>query len=302
VKLPEMKTGLTISVLVHLALLLWGLVSFAARPLEAKPTDGMPIDLISDKDFSELAKGVKNAPKKDKPAPLVEKVAEPNKVEDAKPKVVEKKVVDAAKTEPQPPPPSPEPKSMEVKPNEKVPPKVDPIAETLKREAAKKKVEDQKKAQQQKAEQQKPQPTFDPTKIAALLDKRDPTRQASAGQTLNNDPSLGYVGGQAAQLSQSEIDALRRRLAQCWSPPVGAADAGKVQVVLRVQFKPDGSLASVPQLVAAPASAALGPAMAESAKRALLTCQPFNMLRVEHYKTWQDMEITFDPRDMFGGG
>lgn len=301
-KLPEMKTGLTISALVHAALLLWGLISFAARPLEAKPTDGMPIDLISDKEFSEMAKGVKNAPKKDTPTPLVEKIGDPNKIEDAKPKVVEKKEIEATKTEPQPPPPSPEPKSMEVKPNEKVPPKVDPIAETLKKEEAKKKAEDKKKAQQQKAEQQKPHPAFDPTKIAALLDKRDPTRQASMGDTLSASPSLGYVGGQAAQLSQTEIDALRKRLAQCWSPPVGAADAGRVQVVLRVLFKPDGSLAGAPQLVAAPASAALGPAMAESAKRALLTCQPFTMLRPEHYKQWQDMEITFDPRDMFGGG
>jgi colicin import membrane protein len=295
-----MKTGLAISALVHAALLLWGLISFAARPLEAKPTDGMPIDLISDKEFSEMAKGVKNAPKADKPNPLVEKVGDPNKVEDAKPKVVEKKVIEAAKAEPEPPPPAPEPKSMEVKPNEKVPPKVDPIAETLKREEAKKKTEEKK---QKKAEQQqKPHAAFDPTKIAALLDKRDPTRQASVGETLSANPSLGYVGGSAAQLSQTEIDALRKRLAQCWSPPVGAADAGRIQVVLRVLFKPDGSLAGLPQLVAAPASASLGPAMAESAKRALLTCQPFTMLKPEHYKQWQDMEITFDPRDMFGGG
>jgi colicin import membrane protein len=294
-----MKTGLAISALVHAALLLWGLISFAARPLEAKPTDGMPIDLISDKEFSELAKGVKNAPKKDTPSPLVEKVAEPNKVEDAKPKVVEKKVVEATKTEPQPPPPAPEPKSKpeQAKPEKKEPPKVDQIAETLKKEEAKKKAEEKK----QKAEQQKQHPAFDPNKIAALLDKRDPTRQASAGDTLSS-PSLGYVGGSAAQLSQTEIDALRRRLAQCWSPPVGAADAGRIQVVLRVLFKPDGSLAGPPQLVAAPASSTLGPAMAESAKRALLTCQPFTMLRPEHYKQWQDMEITFDPRDMFGGG
>lgn len=299
-KLPEMKTGLAISALVHAALLLWGLISFAARPLEAKPTDGMPIDLISDKEFSEMAKGVKNAPKADKPNPLVEKVGDPNKVEDAKPKVVEKKVIEAAKAEPEPPPPAPEPKSMEVKPNEKVPPKVDPIAETLKREEAKKKTEEKK---QKKAEQQqKPHAAFDPTKIAALLDKRDPTRQASVGETLSANPSLGYVGGSAAQLLQTEIDALRKRLAQCWSPPVGAADAGRIQVVLRVLFKPDGSLAGLPQLVAAPASASLGPAMAESAKRALLTCQPFTMLKPEHYKQWQDMEITFDPRDMFGGG
>jgi outer membrane biosynthesis protein TonB len=300
VKLPEMKTGLTISALVHAALLLWGLLSFAARPLEAKPTDGMPIDLISDKEFSELAKGVKNAPKKDTPSPLVEKVAEPNKVEDAKPKAVEKKIVEAAKTEPEPPPPAPEPKSKpeQAKPEKKEPPKTDQIAETLKKEEAKKKAEEKK----QKAEQQKPHPAFDPNKIAALLDKRDPMRQASAGETLSQSPSLGYVGGSSAQLSQTEIDALRRRLAQCWSPPVGAADAGRIQVVLRVLFKPDGSLAGLPQLVAAPASASLGPAMAESAKRALLTCQPFTMLRPEHYKQWQDMEITFDPRDMFGGG
>ena len=310
-KLPEMKTGLTISVLVHVALLFWGLISFAARPLEAKPTDSMPIDIISDKEFSEMAKGVKNAPKMEKPTPLAEKIGEPNKVDDAKPKVVEKKVIDAAKTEPTPPPPEPEkkptppdpkPKQAEAKPDKpekKEPPKVDQIAETLKKEEAKKKAEEKAK---KKAEQQKPQPAFDPTKIAALLDKRDPTRQASAADTLSQSPSLGYVNGTAAQLSQTELDALRKRLAQCWSPPVGAADARGVQVVLRVLFRPDGSLASQPQLVAAPASASLGPAMAESAKRALLTCQPFTMLKPEHYKQWQDMEITFDPRDMFGGG
>ena len=65
-KLPEMKTGLAISALVHAALLLWGLISFAARPLEAKPTDAMPVDIVSDKQFSEMTKGVKDAPK-DKP-------------------------------------------------------------------------------------------------------------------------------------------------------------------------------------------------------------------------------------------
>jgi outer membrane biosynthesis protein TonB len=298
VKLPEMKTGLTISAMVHAALLLWGLISFAARPLEAKPTDGMPIDIISDKDFSELAKGVKNAPKADKPNPLAEKVGEPNKVEDAKPKI-EKKVIEAAKTEPQPPPPEPEPqKKTQAKPEKKEPPKVDKIAETLKKEDARKKAEEKAKAQ---AEQQKPHPAFDPNKIAALLDKRAPTREAAAGATLSDNPSLGYVNGAAAQLSQSEIDALRRRLAQCWSPPVGATESGRLQVVLRVQFKPDGSLAGLPQPVAGTPSP-LGPAMVESAKRALLTCQPFTMLKAEHYQQWQDMEITFDPRDMFNGG
>ena len=39
--------------------------------------------------------------------------------------------------------------------------------------------------------------------------------------------------------------------------------------------------------------------MAESAKRAILSCQPFTMLRPQNYDQWKDIEITFDPRDMF---
>ena len=81
-------------------------------------------------------------------------------------------------------------------------------------------------------------------------------------------------------LSQSEIDALRRRLAECWNPPVGASNAPNLKVVMRVLFKQDGSVASQPVLVAGTASP-FGPAMAESAKRAILTCQPFKMLRPE---------------------
>ena len=286
-KLPEMKTGLTISALVHAALLLWGLISFAARPLEAKPTDGLPVDIISDSEFSQMTKGVKNGPKDKPPAPLVEKVDTPKPVEDDAAKLTEKKEIKAAKAD-TPPPPVAERKPPDPKPEKKEPPKIDQIAETLKKEEAKKKVPP------------KPQPSFDPTKIAALLDKREPQRQALAGDKLSTTPSLGKSEGTAAQLSQSEIDALRRRLAECWSPPVGAANGVNLKVVMRVLFKPDGSVATPPQVVAGTPST-FGPAMAESAKRAILTCQPFTMLRPEHYSQWKDIEITFDPREMFGG-
>jgi outer membrane biosynthesis protein TonB len=301
VKLPEMKTGLTISALAHLALLVWGLVSFAGKPLEAKPTDALPIDIISDKQFSEMTKGVKNAPKDQPLAPLAEKVGDKKTVDDSSAKVTEKKVLDAAKTDAPPPPPAAEPQKAEAKPDKKEPPKetkVDPIAETLKKEEAKKKAEDKAKAKA--VAQQKPQPAFDPNKIAALLDKREPTRQASAAQEQSQTPSLGKADGQSAQLSQSEIDALRKRLGECWNPPAGATNGGALKVVLRVLFKPDATVATPPQLVAATASE-FGPAMAESAKRAILTCQPFTMLRAEHYQQWKDIEITFDPREMFGG-
>ena len=299
-KLPEMKTGLTISAMIHAALLLWGIISFAAKPLEAKPNDALPVDIISDKQFSEMTKGVKNAPKDAKPAPLVEKIDTKKTVEESRAKVTEKKVLDATKAEPPPPAEQQPPTPSETKLEKKEPPKIDPIAETLKKEEAKKKAEDKAKAKLAAQHPPKPQPQFDPNKIAALLDKREPTRQASAAQELNTAPSLGKSDGHAAQLSQSEIDALRRRLSECWNPPAGATDGGNIKVVLRVLFKPDATVASPPQLVMATASP-FGPAMAESAKRAVLMCQPFTMLRADHYQLWKDIEMTFDPREMFGG-
>jgi outer membrane biosynthesis protein TonB len=300
VKLPEMKAGLAISAMLHAALLLWGIISFAARPLEARPNDALPIDIISDKQFSEITKGVKNGAKDKLPAPLVEKVGDPKPVDDSTAKPVDKKELTAAKTDAPPPPAEqPAPKPAEAKPEKKEPPKIDPIAETLKKEEAKKKAEEKAKAKAA-AQQAKPQPQFDPTKIAALLDKREPTRQASVGDTLSPIPSLGKSDGRAAQLSQSEIDALRKRLGECWNPPAGARDAGQLKVVLRVLFKPDATVATPPQLVAGTPSP-FGPAMAESAKRAILSCQPFTMLRADTYQLWKDIEITFDPREMFGG-
>lgn len=314
-KLPEMKTGLAISVLVHLALLIWGLISFAAKPLEAKPNDALPIDIISDKQFSELTKGVKNAPKTAKPAPLVEKIDTPKPVDDSSAKVTPKKEIQSAKNDVQPPPPPPEPekpKPAEAKPEKKPEPKIDPIAETLKKEEAKKKAEEREEAKKKVAEERaakakaeklerekQQQQKFDPSKIAALLDKRDERRQAAAGEQLSPNPGLGKSNGNAAVLSQSEIDALRKRLAECWNPPVGATNAGNLKVIMRVLFRQDGMVAGVPQLVAGPPSV-YGPAMAESAKRAILTCQPFKMLRPEHYDMWKDIEIDFDPKEMLG--
>ncbi len=44
---------------------------------------------------------------------------------------------------------------------------------------------------------------------------------------------------------------------------------------------------------------AIGPAFAESARRAILQCQPYTMLRQETYDSWKDMELAFKPSDMF---
>ena len=113
-----MKTGLAISALFHAALLLWGLISFAARPLEAKPNDALPVDIISDKQFSEITKGVKNGAK-DETAHAAGREGRRRRSRSTTPraKVTEKKELDAAKAEAPPPPADAEQPSPSAKPS-----------------------------------------------------------------------------------------------------------------------------------------------------------------------------------------
>jgi colicin import membrane protein len=279
--------------------LAWSLVAFAANPNEAKPIVAMPVDIISASELSQVTAGARNKPKLDlempKPKPLVEQVAPPKPVEDTTAKVATREIKTAAEqppaAAPPPKPPAPVQKTAE--------PKRDLIAEALKKDEARK--PEPKPAEQPKQQPApKSQPMFDPRQLQALLDKRAAQRVAAAGETRNEDVSLGAVNGAAAQLSQSEIDALRKRLEECWTPPIGVDSSTRLNVVIRVLFNNDGSVAKPPDVVAGPASP-LGPAMAESAKRAILRCQPFKMLKPEHYEQWKDIEINFDPQQMLRG-
>ena len=108
--------------------------------------------------------------------------------------------------------PKDEPKPIEKKPD---PPKVDPIAEALKNDDSKKPLpKPEAKAAPPQPPRSRSGARLRSTKIAALLDKRDPTRQAATGAQLNSQASLGAAKGTAATLSQSELDALRARLTQ----------------------------------------------------------------------------------------
>ncbi len=282
----EIKTASVISTGLHAAVLLWALVSFGGKTFEVTPAESLPVDLISDKAFSEMTKGAKDAPKAEKPKPLVEKIEAPKPVETPQAKVVEKKEVKAtAEKTPEPPPAA----------------KPDPIAEKLEKM---KKPDDQKqeaKAQPQPLPPKKPehkQPKFDPDKIAALLDKRAPQRNAATGAEINDKATLGLANGMAARLSQSEIDAFRRRITDCWSPPVGMDSAQELVVVFRVQFNQDGSVKRGPDVVSGSPNTS-GPVFAESARRAILQCQPYTMLRKQTFDNWKDMEVAFKPSDMF---
>ena len=309
-----MKPGLTISCLAHAVALLWGLVAFAAKPNDAPAVESLPVEFVSATEFSQLTAGVKNAPKPlEQPKPLADKVGEPNPAKQLAAKVADKPdvITDSAPPPEPKPEPKPQAKAAEKAEKPKQPePKPDAIMEELKKEEAKKpppkppKKEPQFKPDQiaeqlKRDESKKPSTRFDAHQVATLLDKRDPQRRLATAETLNGAVSLGAPNAHAAQLSQSELDALRARLIQCWSPPPGVSVDSKLYVVLRVVFKPDGSLAHEPGVVEDSASS-LGPALSESAKRALMLCQPFTMLRPEHYDLWKDIEIKFN-NELLGG-
>jgi colicin import membrane protein len=308
-----MRTGITISSVGHAALLVWGLVSFAAKPFDHMPVESLPVDIISDAEFTQLTAGAKNAKPAPVPKPVVEKIAEPKPVDTTATKISEKPEIVTASAEPTPPVPEvkiPEPKPAPVPPEARAEPerkeaekkpveaKTDPIGEVLKKEA--------KKPETKKAEVKlppkkpvPPQPKFDPTQIAALLDKREPQRHAAAGSLLNSAPSLGTATGNAPRLSQTEIDALRAQIQACWNPPAGATDGRELIVQVRVMLKPDGSLSAEPMLLNRGSNPFFQVA-AESAMRAVRRCQPYH-LPIAKYEVWKDVEVTFDPRDMYRG-
>jgi hypothetical protein len=79
------------------------------------------------------------------------------------------------------------------------------------------------------------------------------------------------------------------------TPPLGIEASSTLHVTLRVLFKPDGTLTSDPHVdIVEGEPITLGPALAESAKKALMQCQPFTMLKPEHYEEWKDLKI-LDP-------
>ncbi len=333
---------MAISVTAHAMLLAWGLISFAdPKPLEI--TDAVPVDVISEEQFSQMTQGQKQAEKQPAPKPVAEKVDTPKpQVEDLSPKVAEQEVR-APQAAPPPPPeprppepqrtpppiptraPDPRPRPPEPpKPEPKPEPKVDQIAEALKREEQTKpeppKPEPPRPATQApptQAPPQRPQPVAQPTpprpaqpaqpdalslaasRLAALNDRREPSRTATTGAQVNRTASLGTATGNSARLTQSEIDALRAQIQACWNPPIATQDAQSLVVRVKILLNQDGSLAAEPVLMNR-GSAATFQIAAEGAMRAVRRCAPYR-LPAAKYDAWKDVEITFDPRDMLRG-
>jgi outer membrane biosynthesis protein TonB len=311
VKVKVDKT-LVASIALHVLVIGWGLVTFSTRAYESMPEDSLPVDVISSDQLAKVMAGMKTG-KKENPSPLVEKVAEAKPADDTVGKIVDKKppvVTDTApppqpkveekpvEKKPDPPKPVAEKPKEEPKPIEKKqePPKVDPIAEALKKEEKKQ----PPKPQQQAAKPpEAPKPKiverhFDQTKIAELLDKRDPSRQAITGETLNSNASLGLSKGRASDNSATWGSMFRRQVENCWKKPYGGVEQERPEVAFNIRLTKEGKLEAMPTPEGTP-STTYARAYQESALRAIIACQPYN-LPAQFFEEWKAFVPVFQER------
>ena len=85
--------------------------------------------------------------------------------------------------------------------------------------------------------------TFDPSRIAALIDKAKETQAFVLPEPVNQTTRISN------QLTMSQIDAIRFQIQQCWSVPAGARDAENL--IIRIQFSLDreGRVLGQPRIV-----------------------------------------------------
>ncbi|HZR76576.1 protein TolA [Bradyrhizobium sp.] len=296
------------SVLLHVLVIGWMMLSFSTKAFVMPEEDVVAVDVVSDDNMSHVTQGMKSGDKKN-PKPLVEKVAEAKPVDDAVGKITEKAPVvtetapapqpkpveKPVEKKPDPPKPVAEAKPKEEpKPVEKKPDKPDPIAEAIKKEEKK----PPPKPQQQAAkpvEQQKPKErTFDSTKIAALLDKREPSHQAATGDTLNSNAALGTTKGTAADNSATWGAMFQQQVERCWNKPMGALESQHPEAAFTIRLRRDGTLEAAPVPEGTPATPYLR-VYQESALRAIVDCQPYH-LPPGMFEEWKFFSPVFTER------
>jgi colicin import membrane protein len=284
-----------------------------ATPLVDKVGEPKPVEELAPKvvDKPEIKIDSALTPEPEPEAKSQPKIAEksqPKPEPKAEPKPAEK--ADKAEDKPRPDQIGEELKKGGAK-KQRPSPKIDAdqVAEELKKGEAKKqrpspKIDADQVAEELKkgeAKKQRPSPKIDADQVAALLDHREPQRQVATAESLNSVASLGAPVGQAAHLSQSELYALRAKLISLWNPPAAvSAYPDQYVVSIRIRLARNHRLVGQP-VVLTSGHGPLFEATRDSAVRALFQAQPYSMLSLATYDQWKEIDIDFDPREVFGG-
>ena len=143
---------------------------------------------------------------------------------------------------------------------------------------------------------------FDPTDIAALIDKSKEniaeTKQKSKNLSQSEKKTLT-----STNLTLSEEDALKAQIFGCWSIPLGLPYNENLLVRIRLQLKPDGTIIESEILDHARMNKPgqnFYRVLAESALRAVQLCQPLRV-PTTGYERWKELQLNFDAREMLEG-
>lgn len=143
-------------------------------------------------------------------------------------------------------------------------------------------------------------------KFDRSADERETPRPREQDRRQLTDIRIGEGGVSQNRLNQklsvSEVDILRHRLRENWSPNHGAPGVESMQVVIKILLKPDGTLAAPPRVIDgfdAGQSRDVFGAFSDSAVRAVYKSQPLPLPQ-EKFQDWQEIEINFNLRDMYG--
>jgi hypothetical protein len=246
--------GLIISVLVHLAPLLGGVILLSATAFRPPPPEAMDVEVIQLKDApgfgpmttaSTPANGEAPVTQAPPPKPRTERSTEQQESKTAQ---QESKTAAAQRL------PAPEAPQAELaradpeKPNE--PPEAQP------------------------APPKPDEPTPEQPNFAEMV--AEYTRQG------------GLFGGFGHEAGEDFTLPFRERLISCSKRPVGIENNDKVIIRVRITFNQDGSLSSRPRLLV-PAPSTKQRALMASVIDALESCQPFTMLPPDKYNQWKTL-------------
>jgi hypothetical protein len=117
-----------------------------------------------------------------------------------------------------------------------------------------------------------------------------------SGARTQGVPTAAAKDPSSTPFTAEEFNKLIGHIRSCWALPASAIVRG-LPVVLRMEFDRNGAMIGDPIVTSAPSDDGSA-AMVESAMRAVKRCQPLP-LPAGKYKTWRELEITFDPRTLF---
>lgn len=224
----------------------------------------------------------------DKP---VEKPKEPEPKEDVAP-VLKKEPEKKPEKKPEPP------KKPEKKPEKKPDPKKDK-KDPKKKDAKDKKKKDEKAEINLRKNKSKSDKKPDPK-------NKKPDSKAALDDLLKEVDSDGDQDGSPAEtvgevITATQIDAIRQKIRKCWLVPAGLKGAKDMVVDIKMEIAPDGTVKTAEIVDKSRMAQDNGfRTAAENAKRAVLDpeCNPLPLPK-EKYEQWKDLEMSFNPKDMF---